>query len=57
MSSMQTVQRVLGGRRVSIPEAASKALGIKEGDYVIMEVEADGLRIIPAEVSPRSRRR
>ena len=46
-------QKVLSGRRVAIPDNLSKKYGIKEGDVVIIE-DSNGIRIIPADVTPRS---
>lgn len=50
---MQLVQRVLSGRRVSIPDDMSKDLGIQEGDYVIVKAENGGIRIVPAEIKEK----
>ena len=52
MSDVQ-VQRVMSGRRVSIPDSVSKEIGLKEGDYVIVEVEGHSVRLVPAEIKPR----
>lgn len=46
-------QKVLSGRRVSIPDSFSKKYGINEGDIVILEEDKGGLRIIPADVIKR----
>jgi len=49
----EQVQKVLGGRRITIFNEACKTLGIKEGSFVIVRLEEGGLRVIPAEVRPR----
>jgi len=48
-----TYQRVLSGRRVSLPESLVKKFGIKEGDIVIVEEDRDSIRIMPAEIVRR----
>lgn len=53
LSQLKQVQKVLGGRRITIFNEACKTLGIKEGDFVILELEEDSLRVIPAEVKPK----
>jgi len=52
---MVNVQKVLGGRRISIPASVSEELGIDVGELVIVEWKNGSLKIIPAEVSPRSK--
>lgn len=47
-------QKVMSGRRISIPEILTKEYGIKEGDIVIVENTSKGILIVPAEVVPRS---
>jgi bifunctional DNA-binding transcriptional regulator/antitoxin component of YhaV-PrlF toxin-antitoxin module len=48
-----TYQRVLSGRRVSLPGSLVKKFGIKEGDIVIVEEDRDSIRIMPAEIVRR----
>lgn len=50
---MNMVQRVLSGRRVSIPDSMSKDLGIQEGDYVIVKEDSGGIRIVLAEIKEK----
>lgn len=52
MSTTLSYQKVLSGRRISIPDSLSKKYGIKEGDLVIIE-DDKGIRIIPADVVKR----
>jgi AbrB family looped-hinge helix DNA binding protein len=53
----EKVEKVLTGYRVTIFSEARKKLGIKEGDFVILRLEDDSLRIIPAEVRRKNRER
>jgi bifunctional DNA-binding transcriptional regulator/antitoxin component of YhaV-PrlF toxin-antitoxin module len=53
LSQLKQVQKVLGGRRITIFNEACKELGIKEGDFVILELKDGSLRVIPAEVKPK----
>lgn len=53
MVAMQLVQRVMSGRRVAIPDSVSKQVGLREGDYVIVEVDGHSVKIVPAEIKPR----
>lgn len=53
MSGMTSVQRILGGKRISIPAEASRELNLDEGDFVIVKVEDGSMRITPAKVIPR----
>jgi bifunctional DNA-binding transcriptional regulator/antitoxin component of YhaV-PrlF toxin-antitoxin module len=48
-----TFQKVLSGRRVSIPDILSEKYCIKEGDFVIVE-DNDGIKITPAQIIKRS---
>jgi bifunctional DNA-binding transcriptional regulator/antitoxin component of YhaV-PrlF toxin-antitoxin module len=50
---MRTVQRVLSGRRISIPESYAKKHGVNEGDFIIVEENNGKLNIIPAEVKAK----
>jgi AbrB family looped-hinge helix DNA binding protein len=50
---MTSVQRILGGKRISIPAEASRELNLDEGDFVIVKVEDGSMRITPAKVIPR----
>jgi len=50
---MRVIQKVLSGKRITIPAEVLEKLGINEGDYVIIEWEDENFRIIPAEVRPR----
>ena len=47
-----TYQKVLSGRRISIPDNLSQKYCIKEGDLVIVE-DNDGIKIIPAKIIRR----
>ena len=52
---MSNVQKVLSGFRITLPNDFRKALKVKEGDFIIVEShEGSSLRIIPADVTPRS---
>jgi bifunctional DNA-binding transcriptional regulator/antitoxin component of YhaV-PrlF toxin-antitoxin module len=51
---MSSFQKVLSGRRVSIPDELSKKYGIREGDIVILKESSNGITIVPAEVVPKS---
>jgi bifunctional DNA-binding transcriptional regulator/antitoxin component of YhaV-PrlF toxin-antitoxin module len=53
MSGLVSVQRVLGGKRISIPEEASRTLGLDVGDFVIVEVKGKVMHIKAAKVTPR----
>ena len=46
-------QKVLSGRRISLPENLCKKYNIREGDFVIVHEDEDGIKIIPADVIPR----
>ncbi len=51
-------QRILSGRRVTLPKEAMEKLGLKEGGRVIVQVLDDGVRITPAnEEKPREEER
>jgi len=52
--STSNYQKVLSGRRISIPDTLSKKYGIREGDVVIIEDSTNGIRIVPADVVPRT---
>lgn len=41
-------QRILSGKRVSIPEAVLKKWHVVEGDFVIVKETKEGLVIVPA---------
>ena len=51
---MEQVLRVINGCRITIPQEIREKLGFKEGEYVIARVEGRGLRLIPAEVHPKT---
>lgn len=51
----EQVQKVLGGYRITIFAEARERLHIKEGDFVIVRLEENSLRVVPAEVKPRKR--
>ena len=55
MTDQDSVQRVLGGRRVTIPNDYADALSLKEGDLVILTIDLKGksITIVPAEAVPR----
>ena len=53
LSHFEHVQKVLGGCRITIFDEARKTLGIKEGDFVILELKDGSLTVIPAEVKPK----
>ncbi len=42
-------QRILAGKRVSIPESILKKWNLREGDYVLVKETSSGLVIVPAE--------
>jgi bifunctional DNA-binding transcriptional regulator/antitoxin component of YhaV-PrlF toxin-antitoxin module len=46
-------QKVLSGKKVSIPDSFSKKYRINKGDIVILEEDRGSLRIIPADVIKR----
>lgn len=46
-------QRILAGKRVSIPEAILKKWHLGEGDFVIVKETGEGLVIIPAEINEK----
>ncbi|MDN5847252.1 MAG: AbrB/MazE/SpoVT family DNA-binding domain-containing protein [Candidatus Nitrosocosmicus sp.] len=57
MTSSTTIQpmsyqKVLSGRRISLPDQLTKKYGIKEGDFVIVE-DDDGIKITPAQIVKR----
>ena len=50
---MEEVQKVLSGRRVTLP----KKTDFKEGNHVIVRMEENGsVRVVPAIVSPKQSR-
>ena len=49
----KNVQRVLAGKRISIPEAYAKKYGINEGDFVIVDASGSKLQVVPAEVTEK----
>ncbi len=54
-SDMQNnLQRVLGGRRITIPEDSGEKLGINVGDYVLVETTDRGITIRPVDIVPRT---
>jgi bifunctional DNA-binding transcriptional regulator/antitoxin component of YhaV-PrlF toxin-antitoxin module len=53
LPQLKQVQKVLGGNRVTIFNEACKRLGITKGSFVIVCLEEDGLKIVPAEVKPK----
>jgi len=55
MISMR-LQRVLSGGRITLPLEFRKKYGIKEGDYVGVDIE-DGVLIVAVNVDVRPRRR
>lgn len=46
-------QKVLSGKRVSLPESFYNKYDIGEGDIVILEEDKGSLRITPANVVPK----
>lgn len=50
-----TVQKIMSGGRITIPEEARKILKLKPDDYVLIEVLAKirTVKITPAKVVPR----
>lgn len=46
-------QKILAGKRVSIPEAVLKKWHLDEGDFVIVKETEKGLYIVPAEISEK----
>lgn len=53
MQSHKVVQKVLSGRRISIPESYAKEFGINEGDFVIVQLNGKRLEVVPAEVTEK----
>lgn len=49
----RNVQRVLAGKRISIPESYAKKYGINEGDFVIVDASGTKLQVIPAQVTEK----
>lgn len=49
----RNVQKVLAGKRISIPESYAKKYGINEGDFVIVDASGSRLQVIPAEITER----
>jgi len=54
-----SLQKVMSGYRVTIPYEIRKKLGIKVGDWVIVEVDEERgvISIIPTEVLIKPRKR
>ncbi|MEM2159743.1 MAG: AbrB/MazE/SpoVT family DNA-binding domain-containing protein [Candidatus Nitrosotenuis sp.] len=46
-------QRILSGKRISIPEAVLKKWHVDEGDFVLVKETKDGLVIVPAQISEK----
>ena len=46
-------QRILAGKRVSIPEELLKKWNMQEGDFVLVEETDAGITIAPAEISKK----
>lgn len=49
------VQRVLSGRRITLPKSAAEKLGIKEGDRVVVQLLDDGVKIAPIKEERETR--
>ena len=52
-SEMIEYQKVLSGRRITIPEKLLKKHGLKEGDLITVEDVGDGILIIPVKIIPK----
>jgi len=52
---MGELVKVTIGLRISIPRRLAKLVGIKEGDYVLVELKEDSLVITRAKVIPMER--
>jgi len=46
-------QKILAGKRVSIPEPILKKWHLKEGDFVLVKETKNGLTIVPAEFNEK----
>ena len=49
----RNVQKVLAGKRISLPESYAKKYGINEGDFVIVEASGSKLQVVPAQVTEK----
>ena len=46
-------QKVLGSNRITLPDSFINKWQIKEGDYVLVDVLAKGLVVLPADFKPK----
>ena len=53
MDQKQTVQRIMSGRRISLPEWFMEENKLKVGDWVLVQEVGNSLRIVPAVVVPK----
>ena len=52
-SKMEKTVKVLSGNRITIPEEVREKMGVGVGDFVIIRLEKDCIRVIPAEIKPK----
>ena len=50
---MEKIVKILKGHRITIPTEICRKLKINEGDFVILKVENETIKIIPAEIKAR----
>ncbi|MCL5252891.1 MAG: hypothetical protein M1351_02225 [Candidatus Thermoplasmatota archaeon] len=53
----QIVQKVLEGRRITLPDESTKRFDIHVGDYVLVEAAEDMIIVRPAEVVPKIKKK
>ena len=53
MNQKQTVQKIMSGRRISLPEWFMEENSLKEGDWVLVQEVGNSLRIVPAVIVPK----
>lgn len=55
LGKMEKIAKVLSGNRITIPEEIRGEIGIMRGDFVILRLEKDCIRITPAEIAPKKK--
>jgi hypothetical protein len=53
LKQKQTVQRIMSGRRISLPEWFMEENKLKVGDWVLIQEVGKALRIVPAVIIPK----
>ena len=53
MNQKQTVQRIMSGRRISLPEWFMEENNLKVGDWILVQEVGNSLRIVPAVIIPK----